>query len=188
MHAGDITAHGTEQNVHDFIRWFSAQPYEQKLFTAGNHDTYVEQYQEKVQALCAEHGVVFLNDSGTTVNGVPFWGSPITPRFLDWSFMRDAGDDIEKHWNLIPDDTRILVTHGPVYGILDEVERSDVFTEHTGCPSLRDRVAKIQPEYHVFGHIHEGYGQVKSGETSYLNVSTMDKSYRISNAPVVIEL
>jgi len=160
VHAGDITAHGTEQNVRDFIRWFSAQPYEQKLFTAGNHDTFVEQHQEKVQALCAEHGVVFLNDSGTTVNGVSFWGSPITPRFLDWSFMRDAGDDIERHWNLIPEDTRILVTHGPVYGILDEVERSDIL----------------------------GYGRVKNGETWYLNVSTMDKGYRINNAPVVIEL
>lgn len=187
VHAGDITAHGTEEDANRFVEWFASQPFQHKLFIAGNHDTFLEQQPVKFAKLCAAKSLLYLNDSGVTINGVRFWGSPITPRFFDWSFMRDPGSDIEEHWVKIPLDTQVLITHGPVWGILDEVERSETLKEHTGCPSLRDRVAAIQPDYHVFGHIHEGYGEVKQNGTAFLNVSTMDNGYVINNRPVVID-
>jgi len=112
VHAGDITAHGTEADVANFVSWFSKQPFPHKLFIAGNHDTYIEQQPDKVKALSESNGVVFLNDSGIEIDGFSFWGSPITPRFHDWAFMRDSGEDIEKHWRLIPENTSMLVTHG----------------------------------------------------------------------------
>ena len=117
-----------------------------------------------------------------------FWGSPITPRFLDWSFMRDPGAQIESHWNLIPESTDVLITHGPPFGILDEVIRRDGGLEHVGCHSLLSRVRSIAPSYHLFGHIHEGRGRVEENGISFCNVSTMDERYRILHSPVVIDI
>lgn len=187
VHAGDITAHGSQEDFIKFIEWFSSQPHKHKIFIGGNHDTYLEKQPEKVLAQAKTHGVIYLNDSGVNIDGVQFWGSPITPRFFDWSFMRDEAD-IGQHWALIPDNTQVLITHGPVWGVLDEVERSANHTEHTGCKLLELRVRAIQPAYHVFGHIHEGYGSLENDKTQYLNVSTMNKSYRIQNDPVTFEV
>lgn len=56
----------------------------------------------------------------------------------------------EKLWSMIPENTDILVTHGPPYGILD----TNIQNQHTGCPHLLQRVLAIKPRLHVFGHIH----------------------------------
>jgi len=187
VHAGDISAHGTSSDLDDFLNWFGKQNFKHKLFIAGNHDTFLEQEPADVLSRSEAANVRYLNDSGIEIDGVRFWGSPITPRFFDWSFMREPGADIDKHWRLIPENTQILVTHGPVWGVLDLVDRGEGETENTGCEFLARRVEQVQPRYHVFGHIHEGYGQEKKGTTTYLNVSTMDKHYRIANAPVVFD-
>ena len=187
VHAGDITAHGTQEDFISFVEWFSSHPHKHKIFIGGNHDTYLEEQPEKVLAVAESHGLIYLNDTGIIIDDVQFWGSPITPRFFDWSFMRDDAD-IHEHWALIPESTTMLITHGPVWGVLDEVERSESTTEHTGCKSLAERLKVVQPAYHVFGHIHEGYGSWKSGKTRYLNVSTMNKYYRIQNDPVTVNL
>lgn len=188
IHAGDITAHGSQDDLQSFLDWFSAQPYRYRLFIAGNHDTALETNPAQTLQMAAAAGVTYLNDSGITIDGVRFWGSPITPRFHDWAFMRDPGPDIERHWDLIPADTDVLVTHGPPLGVLDVVERSATEQEHTGCRSLGERVTQLQPRYHVFGHIHEGFGRVVRGQVQYLNVSTMNKHYLIANAPVCADI
>ena len=187
VHAGDITAHGSRADFHSFVDWLAAQPHEHKVFIAGNHDTFLEKQPEHVNEVVQQKGLHYLCDSGVHIDGVKFWGSPITPRFHDWSFMREPGD-IDQHWSLIPDDTQILITHGPVWGVLDEVRRSAELTENTGCPMLAKRIKKIQPAYHVFGHIHEGYGELESNATRFINVSTMNESYKIQNKPVVFDI
>lgn len=188
VHAGDVTAHGTELDLLRFLEWFGSRDFAHKLFVAGNHDRFLESHPERAARLAREAGVTWLDDSGCEVAGLAVWGSPITPRFLDWSFMRDPGVDIERHWALIPPGTDLLVTHGPPFGILDEVEREGGVRERTGCPSLLARIGELRPPLHVFGHIHEAHGRAERGGVTHLNVSTMDKAYRITNAPVVLEL
>ncbi len=192
LHAGDITAHGSRSDFQAFLDWLVQQPHQHKVFIAGNHDTYLEQNPKAVEQLLKQHNNVhYLNDSGVELEGVRFWGSPITPRFHDWSFMREK-DDIEKHWALIPNDTQVLITHGPVWGVLDEVARSEEITEHTGCKVLKKLLSEktdgLAPDYHVFGHIHEGYGSIEKRGTQFLNVSTMNEHYVVQNPPVVIDL
>lgn len=187
VHAGDITAHGSRDDFLSFVQWFARQPHANKIFIGGNHDTYLEKHPDKVVAVAAENNLVYLNDSGVQINGVTFWGSPITPRFHDWSFMRDE-DEIGEHWQLIPEDTQVLITHGPVWGVLDEVRRSETFVEHTGCKVLEMRVSLLKPAYHLFGHIHECYGMHSTEHTQFLNVSTMNEQYKIQNPPVIVEI
>ncbi len=188
IHAGDLTAHGTRDETQAFMQWFGSLPFGRKVCIAGNHDTFMESDSAQAQQFARETGVQLLTDSGCELDGVRFWGSPITPRFFDWSFMRDPGAPIEAHWNLIPKATDVLITHGPPHGILDQVHRGDGVMEHTGCPSLLARIRSIMPSLHVFGHIHEGYGVVHRHGVSFHNVSSMNEHYRISNPVSVIEV
>ena len=187
IHAGDLTGHGTEKETQAFFNWFGEQSFDHKICVAGNHDTYMEKDPAACLAMANNAGVVLLNDSGCTINGVSIWGSPITPKFYNWSFMRNPGAEIEAHWDLIPDATDVLITHGPAYGILDAVERASGLIECTGCPSLLKKIQTVKPKFHVFGHIHEGYGRVDRESVSYCNVSTMNKGYQISNDVQVLE-
>jgi Icc-related predicted phosphoesterase len=188
LHTGDITAHGTADDLDDFLDWFGSQSHTHRVFVAGNHDTFLEVSAQETQDRARAAGVVWLNDSGIQIDGVSFWGSPVTLRFHDWSFMRDPGEDIDRHWRLIPGHTDVLLTHGPPLGILDAVERANGLIEHTGCGSLLAVTQQIKPKLHIFGHIHEGRGEVVRDGVRYLNVSSMDMHYRIRHEPVVVDL
>ncbi|MCU0434118.1 MAG: metallophosphatase domain-containing protein [Bacteroidia bacterium] len=184
IHAGDISSRGRESEVADFLRWFSKLDYKYRIFIAGNHDFFFEKNPaEKVKQFIPDN-VIYLNDSGITIEGIHIWGSPISPWFYDWAFNRHRGSDIDKHWQLIPADTDILVTHGPVYGLLDKVTRG----EEVGCKDLLRKVQEIKPAVHLCGHIHEAYGQINAGDTLFINASVLDEDYRMKNAPVIFEL
>lgn len=120
IHAGDMSMKGTEQEMINFIQWFSQQDFKHKIFIAGNHDFYFEKTPvEEINKLIPP-AVIYLNDAAVEIDGTRFWGSPITPWFFNWAFNRHRGEDIRKHWDLVPNDTDILITHGPVYTILDK--------------------------------------------------------------------
>jgi len=188
IHAGDFSAHGGEMDTKLAMKWLGAQGFDLTICIAGNHDTYVEVVPEGAQELADDNGVTLLNDSGCEYQDIRFWGSPITPRFHDWSFMRDSGEAIEKHWRMIPQKTDVLITHGPPYGVLDAVLRPNCQSEHVGCPSLLERVQQVMPTLHLFGHIHEARGSLSFGGVDYHNISSMNEHYRLVHQPVVIDL
>ena len=42
-----------------------------------------------------------------------------------------------------------------------------------GCVDLLAAIAdRVKPLFHVFGHIHEGYGATTNGATVFINAST----------------
>ena len=84
------------------------------------------------------------------IDGVKFWGSPWQPAFYDWAFNVPRGRQLAEMWALIPDDTDVLITHTPPYGILDQVENGEL----VGCEDLREALLRVKPKLHVFGHIH----------------------------------
>lgn len=180
IHAGDISKDGSERSCVDFMNWFSKLDYKYKIFIAGNHDFFFESESQKYLEKVIPADLIYLNDSAIRIEGITIWGSPITPRFFDWAFNRDRGKDINKHWKIIPSDTDILITHGPPLGILDRVG----FNGFAGCEDLLKRVKQIKPKVHVFGHIHDSYGQLEMGETTFINASIVDNSYTIKNSPI----
>lgn len=183
IHAGDISNFGKEHQVLDFLNWFSNLPHQYKIFVAGNHDFFFENEPQKYIEKIIPKNVIYLNDSGCSINGINIFGSPITPRFMDWAFNRDRGRDIQNHWKLIPDITDILITHGPPFGKMD----SNANNLRTGCEDLLKSVNKIKPKYHIFGHIHEAYGMTYNEHTTFINASILDEYYRIKNKPIVVE-
>ncbi|XZF13737.1 metallophosphatase domain-containing protein [Chitinophagaceae bacterium MMS25-I14] len=184
IHAGDISGKGRQWEIVEFLKWFARQPHPHKIFIAGNHDFFFEQAPWKEIKPLIPDNVHYLKDNGITIEGMNIWGSPITPWFYDWAFNRQPGADIQKHWNLIPQNTDILITHGPVYNILDRTT-SD---KNAGCPDLLEKVMEIQPQMHITGHIHEAYGCEYINGTRFINASILDEHYLVKNAPVVIEI
>lgn len=179
IHAGDVSKAGRPEEIQDFLDWFSKLNFRYKIFIAGNHDFFFEKAHEDVIEKMIPNGITYLNDSGVGIEGIKIWGSPITPWFNDWAFNRDRGSEIKKHWEFIPDDTDILVTHGPPFGILDET----VYGKRTGCDELLLRVYQVKPKYHIFGHIHEDYGRFTKDETTFINASVLDDWYEMRNEP-----
>ena len=93
--------------------------------------------------------------------------------------------DRGKHWARIPEGLDILITHGPPFGILDGAPGSQ---RHDGCPELLEAVLEAKPMLHVFGHIHAGYGTLRTPETIFVNASLLGDSGRVDREPIVIDL
>lgn len=191
--AGDLTARDTATEHAKYCHWQHDLPYEKTIFIAGNHDGYIQKRPDLyIDGCCKDAKVIYLQDSGIEYKGFKIWGSPWTPTFYDWHFMKDRGDAIREKWDLIPDDVNILITHGPAMGIQDEVQYSSRANngKFAGCEELRrvidDRLKKLK--LHVFGHIHESYGKVSVSGVIHVNACIMDEEYRPVNKPITIEL
>ena len=197
--AGDCSSRGYKHEVQDFLKWFSDQPATYKVMVSGNHDFLFEDivnfdyekphHKNKRPPELSElipDNVIYLNDSSVEILGLKIWGSPIQPWFYNWAFNRKRGEDIKKHWDSIPNDTDILITHGPPRGMLDRI--SPKFERHNedpnvGCDDLLDAIKRVKPIINVFGHIHEGYGNKISDGVHYFNASCLNDNYRPCNPP-----
>lgn len=188
IHSGDATNRGSEAEVRAFLAWFGGLPHAHKVFVAGNHDWLFERNENLARLLAKKAGITYLQDSSVTIGGFRIYGSPWQPRFFDWAFNLNRGAEIAEKWRQIPDDTEILITHGPPHGILDEVPRA-YSIENTGCEELRNRIADLSDlRLHVFGHIHCGYGTHEEGCVRFVNASTCDEEYDARQSPIIVDL
>ena len=138
VHTGDITEDGTEEEVKDFIEWFSGLSYAHKIFIAGNHDNCL--YGANIEGL--PDNVHYLCNDSITIDGIKFYGVPM--------FLQDDLDgNFLELFGRIPADTDVLLTHQPPLGILDEQDGINY-----GDYTLYKRVMDVRPKYHLFGHLH----------------------------------
>ena len=191
IHSGDATTNGTLEEVKVFAGWFSELPHRHKIFVAGNHD-WLFQREPAAAAALFGRGMTYLQDSVAEIDGLKIYGSPWQPRFYEWAFNLFRGAELAEKWRLIPDDIDVLITHGPPLGILDEVQTPHGSASHEGCEDLFERIKTLAVEgrlkLHVFGHIHGGYGTLDEFGVRFVNASSCDENYRLTNPPVVIDL
>jgi Icc-related predicted phosphoesterase len=129
-----------------------------------------------------DKGVVYLLDKMVEIDGIKIYGSPWQPRFYDWAFNVNRGEAIAKKWELIPENLDILVTHGPPYGMLDDT----INGMRVGCEELYKKVVQVKPKYHIFGHIHFGYGMRVMEDTTYINAASLGENYQYTkNRPII---
>lgn len=173
---GDLSNRGYVQEIQFFFDWFNDLNYENKIFIAGNHDFGFDNEDRSLVIDMIPEGIHYLENNDVIIDGVKFWGSPITPRFFNWAFMRDRGIQIKNVWDDIPNDTDILITHGPPRGILDLTQEGI----NAGCQDLLDAINRVNPKYNIFGHIHESHGVTHINGTTFMNVSAVNRSYEPS--------
>ena len=184
IHAGDVSTRGTRREVTEFLSWFKKLDYKYKIFIAGNHDFFFElARREDIKAQIPDN-VIYLNDNGVEVEGLKIWGSPIQPWFNNWAFNRKRGTEIKEYWNKIPKNLDILITHGPPKGILDKT----ISGELAGCEDLLDTILEVTPKVHVYGHIHEAYGEESRYGVKFINASVLNLEYQMVNLPVTISI
>lgn len=189
LHTGDFTLRGSDQEVQNFMLWMGQQNYKHKVAIPGNHDFSIESNYLYWKDEFEKRGIHLLNDSGVQLEGINIWGSPITPWFHSWAFNRARTEAeatarhrwIKPHWDAIPDNTEILLTHGPPMGILDEVTRPNGTPydppNKVGCEELLKRIEELNVSLHLFGHIHEGRGFQYCPKITFVNGSSLDRTY-----------
>lgn len=185
IHAGDFLGVGKLDELEDFNEWLGGLPHRHKIIIAGNHDWAIQDHPEAARLLITE--AVYLEDEGVEVESIRFWGSPWTPYFRNWAFNLKRGEPLARRWAKIPDNTDVLITHGPPRGILDEAH-VNFRVERAGCQDLADRVEQLRVKAHIFGHIHEGYGQTDQNGVRYVNASTCTIRYRPDNPPITLDV
>ncbi|KAI0147578.1 Metallo-dependent phosphatase [Xylariaceae sp. FL1272] len=162
IHAGDLTHSGSLQELQAAINWLRQQPHPVKIAIAGNHDLLLDPMKDGQNGGASASAarsridwgdVLYLQDSSATItcpNGrrLNIYGSPKSRRHGNWAFQYSREEDVWAH--SVPDNTDILVTHGPPRAHLD--------LTNLGCNNLLRELWRVHPSLHVFGHVHEGYG------------------------------
>jgi len=196
LHAGDITTDfrqtGKLTATADFLKWFSKQPAKHKIFIAGNHDIgFCEPSLVKEFKALIPKDVIYLCHEEVTIEGLKIFGTPWQPYFYGYAFNADKFDDekeLKERFASIPDDTDILLTHCPPYGILDNVSPYSEIGNHAGSSSLMDRVNQLNLTLHVFGHIHVDYGIFLQDSCQFINAALVNGNYNVCNDPVVLTI
>jgi len=185
IHSGDFCNRGDYFECVDFFNWFGALPHKYKLAIAGNHDIWMEEASRSEINAIIPPGIHYLQDESVTIEGLNFWGSPVQPEFFDWAFNRKRGSAIQQHWDLIPKDTNVLISHGPPMSILDKTIQGT----HVGCANLFTTITEqLKLKLHVFGHIHNGYGVEVKNNTMFVNAAICGEDYKPTNVPRIIQL
>lgn len=192
IHSGDCTRNAGQADLRAFLEWFESQPHKVKILIAGNHDWAFEKYEKDARQMVKRvaPSCIYLQDSGVTIEGIKFYGSPVSPRFFDWAFNRDRGAAIQKHWDLIPDDVDVLITHGPAYQTIDKIDLRNPYNvnrdPHAGCENLKETIEKRlkKLKIHIFGHLHyQGGQQLHKDGVRYYNAAVANESYQIVHSP-----
>ncbi len=206
FHCGDFTLMGNPLEVLNFNDWLGTlKQFNYIVVIAGNHDKCVGEdpmfgYKQITNA-------IYLQNSGVDLEGFYIWGSPMTPSFHGMrgglTFFTNGDREAKKIWRGMPKKVDILITHGPPWGILDEVQNysygetyrsGEPPIEHTGDKMLLSKVIQFKPKYHMFGHIHEGYGILKTDDTqpyggcTFINASSVNAAYGMENKPLVMNI
>ena len=188
IHSGDFSGVGRESEVKNFFKWIEKQSdkFEHVVFIAGNHELSFELkpawLDELIEGL--PKNVHYLEDSEVVIDGMKFYGTPWQPEFYNWAFNLERGLPLVEKWVLIPEDTDILITHGPPKYMCDFMPWD---LTNVGCQDLLSRIMVVKPKLNVFGHIHCGYGYKEYEGVLFVNASTCNEEYQPVNKPIVVE-
>lgn len=176
IHSGDCANSRdsaiNSNEVLNFLDWFANLSIEYKILVPGNHDISIER-RLITPSYINDLGIIYLENESANVCGLNIWGSPITPSFgngWSWNMARHKTAIV---WDTIPDDTDIVITHGPPKRILDLSTNKNNELEFCGCESLFNKIIEIEPIFSCFGHVHDSKKIKNSGLKKISSCSTM---------------
>jgi Icc-related predicted phosphoesterase len=160
VHSGDATnsraSTDSDTEFLQFIDWYATLPVKHKVFCPGNHDKFCYEKRTLAKGMCEERGIIYLEDEEITIEGIKFYATPWVPKFKNWVYMKRE-EDLVLPYSAIPDDTQVLITHGPPLGVLDiSSDKNGVIC--IGSSALAERIKALPHlKVHMFGHVHSFY-------------------------------
>jgi predicted phosphodiesterase len=208
IHTGDLTQHGTKEELQSAISWLASLPYKHKVVIAGNHDISLDKdctYRsamarragsyatpEEADVLIAsmrEHNITYLSPAQPSTQlsvgdcTLSLYGLPFSPLSIGPSaFMRSSS---ENTWAGPQSSFDILLSHSPPRGHLDQNRQGD----HIGCDHFLSAIERLRPSVAVFGHVHEARGFEEltwedGTKTTLYNTAMMNKDRTLSTPTV----
>lgn len=176
IHSGDASnsrdPYINSNEMLDFMEWYKNFPADKKIFVPGNHDTSIERGLITRKDF-EDAGIIFLNHESYDLDGIKIFGSPYTPSFgKGWAY-NVARHKLYNYWEDIPENTEILITHGPPKHILD-----NDLDQLLGCKSLYNKAKQLPNlKIHQFGHIHNRVrrDEIYINRGSYIDPKTQTK-------------
>jgi Icc-related predicted phosphoesterase len=165
-----------------FVPWLERQPAAEIAAIAGNHDYLAAERPWLLRELGLWR---YLENEAATLAGLRVAGSGWSLTFGNWP-LQAAEEELDALWHTIPDETELVLVHGPPYGYCDLTTRG----AHGGSRTLLRRLLEL-PQLRLVctGHIHEAYGRaVLPSGALVVNASIVDVGLRLVNAPIVVEL
>lgn len=184
IHCGDMTDFGTREELERFNEQFMQLPHPVKVVIPGNHDLLL--FDEPNAQELFDSSIHYLVDTAIVINGLKVYGHPWVAGMGEGNFnaftLPPGSLELSERCKAIPEDTDILVSHSPPFGILDGRGR--------GCTSLRWRLADISPKVVAFGHVHSAYGEYIETDTGvrFVNAAICGAWNRPVNQPVVVDV
>lgn len=209
LFGGDYSNWGDQEDGMWFMDWFNSQTQAtEKVFINGNHEVRIDPNKRLglhpqwfINALERYDNIHYLEHSSIELFGLKIFGSPYTPDFFPeyWGYNVPRGEKIKAKWAEIPDDTNILISHGPMKGYRDFVKGSGLELEskyptgNVGCYDLFERVQKLEKlKLMLVGHIHNNMGvdDVVMGDRTfkYVNGAMVNDRNHLKHQPLVITL
>lgn len=172
VHSGDFCMVGSVHEAIDFLNWFCDMPYKHKIFICGNHDNCL--FGANIDGL--PDNVHYLCNSGIEIEGTKFYGIPM--------FMEDCITDRQSlSYAKIPDNTDVLITHSPAFGILDFDNGINY-----GSKEILMKLSGLNLKAHLFGHIHSQHGVMEQNGIIFSNGAIMNTGYSTLNTTNVIKI
>ncbi|CAL5971754.1 Calcineurin-like_phosphoesterase [Hexamita inflata] len=175
---GDITPRHdhTLNGINVFLNWLDMQNYTYKVLICGNNDYIFQKYDLQMRDLIRKNykSIVYLNDEqiSLTVQGVSvsIFGTPHSVNGQNNAFVLNTLPDLQKRFSACnhPD---FILSHGPPLGILDY---------NCGCPYLKRVIEEQSPKFHLFGHIHDGFGHQLQNGTLFINGAVLSLYYKVT--------
>lgn len=184
LYPGDMTDFGTREELERFIEQLMRLPHPNKVVIPGNHDILLHDEPDARELF--DPSIHYLVDSSVVVHGLKIYGHPWVAGMGEGNFnaftLPPGSQELSDRCKAIPEDTDILLSHSPPFGILDGREK--------GCTSLRWRLLDINPKVVTFGHVHSGYGEYTDPETGirYFNAAICGAWNKPVNQPWVVDI
>lgn len=187
----------------EFITYLCNIPCRYVVIIAGNHDLIMEsllgkdifrntQYRlgltrtvfDEVGIPVQECKVHYLNRESVTLDGVTFWGSPVTKQ-INRYVKRWAFETNNPSYE-IPSNADVVLTHQPpsCNGLGNTYWKQSTPSKRLGSDELRDAVYSSAAKLLMCGHIHTGNHKMTSlnneSKTRVCNVSYLDEDYEVA--------
>jgi len=161
-------------NIRNVKIWLQGTPL---LFILGNHDFLHPALME--QTLGSENiNATNLTDKVFDFQGINFYGFPYVPAINGmWNYEREIPEmevEAEKMVKALNQShVEVLVTHAPLYQMLDLTNGNDVIGSSVMANAIDYKINKdMKPNYLLCGHCHEANGVAIRGDMLVSNAAT----------------